>query len=50
MNVNIPTELHNSFKAAIAAQGLQMTPVLIEFIKTYVAKHGPATSRKGRRK
>jgi ParG len=31
VNVNIPTELHNSFKAATAAQGLEMTIVLLEF-------------------
>jgi hypothetical protein len=34
VNINIPTELHNSFKAATAAQGLEMTVVLLEFIKT----------------
>ena len=50
MNVNIPTELHNSFKAATAARGLEMTVVLQEFIESYVAKHGPtAPSKKGRR-
>lgn len=46
MNLNVPIELHNSFKAVTAAQGQPMTDVLLEFIRNYVAKHSP----KGRRK
>ena len=46
MNLNVPVELHNSFKSITAAQGQNMTDVLIEFIEQYVAKHQP----KGRRK
>lgn len=46
MNLNVPVELHNSFKATTAAQGLNMTDVLMEFIKSYVDKKSP----KGRRK
>ena len=50
VNINIPTELHNSFKASTAAQGLEMTVVLLAFIQGYVAKHGPiAPQKKGRR-
>ena len=49
VNINIPTELHNRFKAATAAQGLEMTTVLLEFIQNYVAKHGPAPQKKSRR-
>jgi hypothetical protein len=49
MNINVPTDLHNSFKAATAAQGLEMTIVLLEFIQSYVAKNGPAPARKSRR-
>jgi hypothetical protein len=49
VNINIPTELHNSFKASTAAQGLEMTVVLLEFIQGYVAKHGPLPQKKGRR-
>jgi len=49
MNVNVPTDLHNSFKAAAAAQGLEMTVVLLDFIEKYVAKHGITTPKKGRR-
>lgn len=49
MNINIPTELHNSFKASTAAQGLEMTVVLLAFIESYVAKHGTIAPKKGRR-
>ena len=49
VNINIPVELHNSFKASTAAQGLEMTVVLLGFIQGYVAKHGPTTQKKGRR-
>ena len=45
MNLNVPVDLHNSFKAVTAAQGLNMTDVLMDFIKSYVAKNSP----KGRR-
>ncbi len=48
MNLNVPVELHNSFKAVTAAQGQNMTDVLMEFIKDYVTKHSPKP--KGRRK
>ena len=47
VNLNIPVELHNSFKAATAAKGLNMTDVLMEFIQSYVAKNAPKP--KGRR-
>ncbi len=51
VNINIPSELHNSFKAAAAAQGLEMTEVLMAYIESYVAKHGYAPQKKkGRRK
>ena len=50
MNLNVPVELHNNFKAVTASQGLNMTDVLMEFIEQYVAKHGqPAKRPKGRR-
>jgi hypothetical protein len=48
MNLNVPVELHNSFKSATAAQGLNMTDVLMEFIKSYVAKNS-SSKPKGRR-
>ncbi len=48
MNLNVPVELHNGFKSVTAAQGQNMTDVLLEFIKTYVTKHSPKP--KGRSK
>jgi hypothetical protein len=47
MNLNVPVELHNSFKAATAVQGLNMTDVLLDFIKGYIAD---SSKPKGRRK
>lgn len=46
MNLNVPLELHNAFKSVTAAEGQNMTDVLIEFIREYVAKRAP----KGRRR
>ena len=51
MNLNVPVDLHNSFKAVTAAQGLNMTDVLMEFIENYVDKNSPSSNKpKGRRK
>jgi len=47
MNLNVPIELHNSFKAVTAGQGKNMTDVLLEFIMTYVDRHSP--KQKGKR-
>jgi hypothetical protein len=47
MNLNVPVELHNSFKAVTAAKGLNMTDVLLDFIKGYIAD---SSKPKGRRK
>lgn len=49
MNLNVPVELHNAFKAATAARGQNMTDELLKFIQDYVNKHEPKQS-KGRRK
>jgi ParG len=49
LNVNISEELHRSFKSATAAQGLEMTDVLLEFIQKYVAKNGLVAPKKSRR-
>ena len=46
MNLNVEVNLHNSFKAATAAQGKNMTDVLIEYIEQYVTKHSPQPRRK----
>jgi hypothetical protein len=40
MNLNVPVDLHNSFKSLTAAQGLNMTDVLLEFIQQYVKSKG----------
>ena len=49
MNLNVPIELHNAFKATTAAQGQNMTDVLIEFIEKYVIDHS-SLKPKGRRR
>jgi hypothetical protein len=46
LNMNRPVSLHNAFKVATAARGENMTDVLMEYIKAYVAKNSP----KGRRR
>ena len=42
-----PSSCTTSFKATTAAQGKNMTDVLMDYIRQYVEKHG---SQKGRRK
>ena len=49
LNVNISEKLHRNFKAATAAQGVDMTDVLLDFIKKYVDKNGLVAPKKGRR-
>lgn len=49
VNINVETGLHNAFKAATAAQGVDMTTVLMEFIENYVAKYKSASKPKSRR-
>jgi hypothetical protein len=49
MNLNVPVELHNSFKSVTAAQGENMTDVLLDFIKDYIEKSA-SSKPKGRRK
>jgi hypothetical protein len=50
VNLNIPIQLHNSFKAATASQGVSMTDTLMAFIQQYVCEHGQAAKQpKGRR-
>ncbi len=48
MNLNVPIELHNQFKAITASQGQNMTDVLLEFIQNYVHDHA-APTKKGKR-
>ena len=49
VNINIPFGIHNSFKAATASQGENMTDVLLKFIEEYVDKYQASQARKGRR-
>jgi hypothetical protein len=49
MNINVPIDLHDAFKAATAVQGENMTDVLMKFIEDYVAKNGVEPKKKGRR-
>jgi hypothetical protein len=46
MNLNVPLKLHNSFKSVTAAQGENMTDVLLEFIRSYVDQHTPKPNRR----
>ncbi len=39
VNINVKVSLHNAFKATAAAQGTDMKTILLEFIRSYVAKH-----------
>ena len=48
MNLNVPVELHNAFKSVTAAEGKNMSIVLMQFIQEYVAEHSPKP--KGRRR
>ena len=50
MNINVEVRLHDRFKAATAAQGKNMTDVLMEFIQKYVAQNLPEQLRRGGRK
>ncbi|HEY1159930.1 MAG TPA: plasmid partition protein ParG [Terracidiphilus sp.] len=45
VNINVEVNLHNAFKAATAAQGVDMTTVLLEFIQKYVGKYESATPK-----
>ena len=49
MNLNVPLGLHNAFKSTTAAEGKNMTDVLLEFIQDYVMKNSTSKPR-GRRK
>ena len=45
VNINVEIGLHNAFKAATAAQGVDMTTVLMQFIQSYVAKYESVTPK-----
>ena len=46
MNLNVPIELHNSFKSVTASQGENMTDVLLAFIKSYITDHSPKQKKR----
>ena len=48
MNLNVPLDLHNSFKSITAAEGKNMTDVLLEFIQQYVSEHSSTKTKRRR--
>jgi hypothetical protein len=50
MNLNVPVELHNRFKAATASQGLNMTDVILKWIQEYVGEDSSSTKQPKRRR
>lgn len=48
MNMNVPRDLHDAFKAAAASRGENMTDILMKHIEEYVKKYG-VQPKKGRR-
>jgi hypothetical protein len=50
MNINVKASLHDDFKAATAARGVNMTDVLLKYIHDYVEKNLPSglKQKKGR--
>lgn len=40
VNINLEASLHDRFKASVAAQGQNMTEVLIQFIEDYLRTAG----------
>ena len=49
VNINIPTSLHRQFKSITAAEGTDMTRVLMAYIEEYIARHSAAGKPKGKR-
>jgi ParG len=47
LNMNVPRDLHDAFKAATAAEGKQMTDVLLQFIHDYVQRRPAGQQRRG---
>ena len=50
MNLNVPVEIHHSFKSVTAAAGQNMTDVLLEFIEDYIRRHSPEEKKPKRRR
>jgi len=49
LNVNISEQLHRRFKSLAAANGLEMTDLILEWIQKYVDKNGLVAQKKSRR-
>jgi hypothetical protein len=50
VNINLEVSLHHAFKAATAAQGVDMTTVLQQFIQNYVGKYESAAPKQQKRR
>ena len=48
MNLNVPATLHNRFKSLTAAEGQNMSDVVLGFIRSYVDRHS-LKPKKGRK-
>lgn len=46
MNLNVPVELHNTFKSLTAAQGKNMTDVILKWIEDYVKDNSLKSKRR----
>ncbi len=46
LNINVEEKLHQAFKIAAAARGENMTDVLLDFIRDYVARNLPKELRR----
>lgn len=49
VNINVETSLHRQFKSITAAEGTDMTTVLIDYIKQYIAERSAPSKPKGKR-
>jgi metal-responsive CopG/Arc/MetJ family transcriptional regulator len=47
LNVEIPRDLHDAFKAAVAAEGRKINDVVTTFIRRYVEQRRPKSPRRG---
>lgn len=48
MNLNVDSELHRRFKAAVSLAGKDMTTVLVDLMRSYVAEHQTSAAPKKR--
>ncbi len=50
MNLNVDENLHYAFKVAVTGERKNMTDVLIDFMRRYVAEHDRAAAPKKKTK